>query len=158
MQTHCEKEDQLVVKAVKPRPDIEAVSVNPKLVKQQIKEIHELLVETGIASSTGEILHADTLFCTDEKGYSARGVSKPRVVTTKGAAKRGTAATGERTFKHISVLGFIGLDGSSTGPGVMNSGKMVNTNWPLIWPAASFAVGPEGSCNIYLFHLMDTAL
>jgi hypothetical protein len=65
--------------------------------------------------------------------------------------KRRLPHKGDPAFQHVSVLGFIALDGSSQGPGVICSGKMVNTNWPVIWPGASFAVGPEGSCTTQIF-------
>ncbi len=110
----------------------------PKIVAQQLAELIALFTEVGIIVG-GKIVHPGRVWCTDEKGYSQRGMSRPKRVFTKGAASTGTSGTGhncfvccslvsswflvnkqqgDAEFEHISVLGFVNMAGDSTGPGV----------------------------------------
>lgn len=75
----------------------------------------------------GCILHPERIFCTDEKGYTSRGMTKPRRVTTYAGRRTATTASGDIDFGHITACGFISMGGASYGPGVVLSGAQVRS-------------------------------
>ena len=114
---NCGEADRLCVRQCRPRGTPTATAVTPDIVRQQLSEIQEILVSAGIAEGLPpRIVKPSLVWCCDEKGYSARGVSKPRAVVTKAQGRWATSAVGDPDFEHISVLGFASLAGAHTGP------------------------------------------
>lgn len=114
---NCGDADRLCVRQRRPRGTLTATAVTPDIVRQQLSEIQEMLVSAGIAEGVPpRIVKPSLVWCCDEKGYSARGVSKPRAVVTKAQGRWATSAVGDPDFEHISVLGFASLAGAHTGP------------------------------------------
>ena len=92
----CDKSDHLAVAKCQPRSGLEAAACNPKVVSKQLLEIEQIMVELGIASGDTPVINKPAcVFCTDEKGYSKRGMSKPKAVVTRVAKASATSATGD---------------------------------------------------------------
>ena len=98
-----------------------AAMISHKSVEEHFVSLEQLLLDIGVLIAPGgTVQHAHRVWCCDEKGmnHEAGKIKFVRGLSVK-ALGPPTCSAGQSSFKHISVLPFICLDGRVSEPYVV---------------------------------------
>lgn len=101
----------LAVRKLKNRVVEEVAACTQAVVARCIKNLEKLLQEVGIQDNEGKVVAPERLFCTDEKGLSARADNVSHGVIARHQRGKASAAAATLNWEHITLTTFVPLSG-----------------------------------------------
>ena len=124
-----------------------AAMCSPESVKTYFDSLQETLLEIGVLKSAGETVQNEhRVWACDEKGMTDDD-GKIKFVQSLCVKGQGapTCTAGQSSFKHVSVLPFICLNGDRSEPYVVMSGAVEMNAWKNVWGDAHVKVSSKGA-------------
>ena len=122
-------------------------------VRTYFEALQQTLQEIGVlASATATLQHSHRVWACDEKGMTDEA-GKIKFTQSLCIAELGppTCTAGQSSFKHVSVLPFVCLDGRVSEPYIVMSGQMEMNAWQKVWEGAHVKTSEKGAVTTALF-------
>ena len=126
------KDEQLLVKALKPRPIAAVSSCTQKVVGAAVESLQALMKECGLLTPEGLFLasEADRLVCTDEKGFSQRSDQLCRAIVPRDLASTACTVQPSVSWEHLTLTSFLPCSGTRYCVGIVAPSARVHESWP----------------------------